>query len=180
VKCLASISGLCTALLIATPAGAVCTSLSCVTAPVTPTIAVPPIALHQIDSASQPMRMAALPPAASHDPGPNEPPMAMTPPPPPAIPVPPSGIASVSGLDGGASAWHEISPLSAEEPLTAVAPLHPAPRAQPLPPRTEIALSDQLRLAVPVTVRPPGVPGIDRDSAAGGNRSLWFAPHENR
>jgi hypothetical protein len=167
---------MCALLLIgsAAPAGARCLADNCVVrvAPQQPVFA-PPIALQQIETGAAPFSLSAGGPPPSSNTGASE-----------TLDVvaagTPGGLASLADLDGGVAAWRSIAPqsgLGKEAPgaLTAIAAIHPAPQRRAVPAKTEIALSAHLSIAVPVDVRPAGVPGIDRTSSMGGNRSLWFA-----
>jgi hypothetical protein len=165
--------GLCAALLVPSDAqaGGLCSIVCSPRSAQAPSaIVVPPVALQQIVTASRPLQLAVAPPSSE---GSNESPSG------PDV-VPPGGIDAVGSLDSGVAAWGQIAPRSSTPLPPDIAPLHPVQHAQPLPAKTEVALSTHLSLAVPVAVRLAGVPGIARDSAADGNRSLWFAPEAGR
>ena len=105
------------------------------------------------------------------------------PPPPPAQSPPsggPGGLNSVADLDQGSTAASQVTgnPPPSRDPGTRVEPITPAQQVRPVPQYTEQIIGgpgSHLSQFRAITLRPPGVPGIDEPAASLGNPSLWFA-----
>jgi hypothetical protein len=103
------------------------------------------------------------------------------PPAPPAPPAPAGGINNVGQIDTGGQAFTQITGNNGgggtpTEPIAQVPPVTPAPQAIAKPPSSDVAVGGRgsnLFQTKPVFLLPPGVPGIDNQAPASGNRSLW-------
>ena len=141
--------------------------------PPTPTLApvvIPPIVGLQSQTASAPIVLRDGPPPAADE-------QASVP---PATPYDgANGLTSITDLDRGVQSWATIAPGEdfAKLPphgITWIGLTQPAVHPHPLPPKSEISISENLKMEVPAPITQKGVPGVDQPNLASGNRSLWF------
>lgn len=126
---------------------------------------VPPVALQQIKTASEPYRLP-LPQAALDENASPQNSAAMT--------------AMLADLDSGIGNWLRIAPGAGFDRLppsgfTLIAPSQPAKHSQPAPPIGEVKLGAFLAIEAPPELHRSGVPGLESGASASGNRALWFS-----